>query len=187
MFDQTTPAGTDAWHATLERGDVVLFRFPVSDPSGEEGQPKSRPCLVLDVAKLMGRRFIKLAYGTTAERKINRGYEIVVNHPASCAAAGLQRPTRFIGVRTVLVSPDHKGFDTLDGTVSPVIGKLDEPLIERMNAVRARLQAEADIRTATREERRAEQLRWRREARGFRKRNRALLGAAQLQKKGLSQ
>jgi len=85
---------------------------------------------------------------------------------ASCHAAGLDRPSRFVCSRRGIVSNHHPGFERGDlrGTL---IGRLDPPLIERMNDVRARLQAEADITAHYREEERAEQARWQREDRGF--------------------
>lgn len=139
MLDQSPQTSTAAaeWQQTLSRGDVVLFRFPLTD----DGNPKVRPCLVLDIARLSGLTMIKLAYGTTAATPANRGYEIHVKRRPSIASAGLRRPTRFVGARTVLVRPGNSGFVTIDG--SPVIGRLDEPLIERMNDVRTRLAAEA--------------------------------------------
>ena len=39
-----TPAGEGAH---LQRGDVVLFRFPLAEEDDEPGAPKRRPCLVL--------------------------------------------------------------------------------------------------------------------------------------------
>lgn len=54
----------------------------------------------------------------------------------------------------------------------------------RMNAVRARLQAEANIAADAREERRREELRWRREGGGFPERNRSLRGAIATLEKG---
>ena len=153
------------WQEIIERGDVVLFAFPINE-KGEATRPKLRPCLVLDVFELSGTKFVELAYGTSADTKANRGYEVRVRRTASCHAAGLDRPSRFVCSRRVIVSNDHPGFERGDlrGTL---IGRLDPPLIERMNDVRARLQAEADITAHYREEERTEQARWQREDRGF--------------------
>lgn len=124
-------------------GDVVWFRFPVVDAERSTRVPKRRPCLVLDVFTRGERRFAQIVYGTSAKTAANRGYEIVVKQPAGCAAAGLDRPTRFVGSRRLIVSLDHVGFDTDRATGSPIIGRLDAPLLARMNAARARMLAEA--------------------------------------------
>lgn len=60
------------------------------------------------------------------------------------------------------------GFHCPDGTATPLIGRLDDALMDRMNAIRARIQAEADIAAHYRDERHQEQARWAREDRGFR-------------------
>lgn len=66
--------------------------------------------------------------------------------------------------RRIIVHVGHSGFD--GRTKGPsIIGRLDETLLERMNAVRARIQAEADIAAYYREERRREERA--REDRGF--------------------
>ena len=166
MYHQShpfTPAteGTDV----LQRGDVVLFRFPLADEDDEPGAPKRRPCLVLDTLTRGDERFVEIAYGTSADTRANRGYEIVVKQPDARAAAGLSKPTRFVCARRIIVHAGHGGFD--GRTKGPhVIGRLDESLMERMNAVRARIQAEADIAACYREEQRREEQA--REDRGFR-------------------
>ncbi|MGG7644775.1 hypothetical protein ACQ5SP_08235 [Rhodovulum sp. YNF3179] len=189
MFDQSSlPPQVADWQATLGRGDIILFRFPIAERSGAGKGPKCRPCLVLDVYTSKGQRFAKLAYGTSATTRANRGYEVHVTQKDALADAGVNKPTRFVCARTIIVSLGNPGFPRIGGNGSPVIGRLNGPLIERMNAVRARLQAEADIAADAREERRKERLQWRREGRGFRERNRALLAARNSdKKKGLAQ
>ncbi|SEP87429.1 type II toxin-antitoxin system PemK/MazF family toxin [Thalassovita taeanensis] len=172
------------WKDLVERGDVVLFAFPTNeDAEGPAEQPKRRPCLVLDVFELNGIKFVELAYGTSARTKANTGYEVRVGHTASCHAAGLDRPSRFVCSRRVIVSINHPGFEGGEerGTL---IGRLDAPLVDRMNDVRARLQAEADIKAEARRERREEQARWQREERGFLERNRASRAANTPKRKG---
>ncbi|TCS60192.1 hypothetical protein EDD52_1159 [Primorskyibacter sedentarius] len=134
-----------------ERGDVVLFRFPVNDGEDEVDGPKRRPCLVLDTFDCGGERFVELAYGTSAKTKANRGYEILVKQAASRASAGLDKPTRFVGARRTIVHINDSGSDCLAEGMK-VIGHLDNALLARMNAVRARIQAEADIAAHYREE-----------------------------------
>ncbi|WP_099824085.1 hypothetical protein [Oceaniglobus indicus] len=169
MFHQPKPlVPAPDWAANPQRGDVVLFRFPVADSADHKEQPKRRPSLVLDVRKRGADCFVELAYGTSSDGRANRGYEVSVKQPKSRARAGLNKPTRFVCARRIIVNVNSSGFHCPDGTTSPLLGRLDEALMERMNAIRARLQAEADIAAHYREERRQEQARWAREDRGFR-------------------
>jgi hypothetical protein len=148
------------WQNLVERGDVVLFRYPLADEydASTDTRPKRRPCLVLDVFTKGETCFIELAYGTSAPTNANRGYEVRVGKQASCLAAGLDRPSRFVCARRIIVSVNHSGFDDDDDS-GTLIGRLDPPLIERMNAVQARLHADADLRAAAQEDRREEQAR----------------------------
>lgn len=131
------------WTATLTHGDIVSFRFPVTETEGVF--PKARPCLVLDVEDRDGLRFLTLAYGTSIGTRANRGYEIRVNRAEDAAAAGLDRPTRFVGARRITVSVAHKGFCLHRELGTPVLGRLSGAAFERMNRVRARIHAERDI------------------------------------------
>ncbi len=168
MFHHPHPLVPAAGKASsLQRGDIVLFRFPLNDENAEPGAPKRRPCLVLNTLSNGDDRFVELAYGTSADTRANRGYEVIVKHPTSREEAGLSKPTRFVGARRIIVHVNHSGFDG-QAEGPEIIGKLDAPLLERLNAVRARIQAEADIVAHDREERRAELARWEHEARGFR-------------------
>ncbi len=168
MFDHSPPQ-TDTWQGALCRGDIVLFRFPEID--GDDDVAKMRPCLVLEVDGSDGQRRATLAYGTTSRTSANRGYEIWVKRRSSLVIAGLNRQTRFVGARTTTVDLNHPDFDQgLRGT--PIIGHLDDFLLERMNAVRARLQAEDDIVAEVRRERREERLRWREEGAALETQNR---------------
>ena len=81
-----------------------------------------------------------------------------VGELASCYTAGLKRPSRFVCARRIIVSVNHSGFDDDDDS-GTLIGRLDPPLIERMNVVQARLQADAAIRVAAQEERQEQQAR----------------------------
>ena len=186
MLDQTklSPQSAD-WQQTLSRGDIVRFRFPrAEDDPRDGGFAKARPSLVLETGCFRDRRFVKLAYGTSADTTANRGYEVRVMHPDAIAAAGLDKPTRFVCARTLIVSLDNPGFEPAETNGIPVIGRLDPDLLERMNAVRARLQAEADIAAEARAERRRNRRVWRREARGLPQRNRAHRGPQKILKKG---
>lgn len=183
--DYTVPV-TD-WQQTLSRGDIVRFRFPVKEPCSSRSRPKLRPCLVLEIRDLGGSRFATLAYGTSADTNANRGREVIVTDPDAMATAGLEKPTRFVCVRRVSVSLDHPCFGIDAETATPVVGRLDEALTERMHAVRGRLQAEADIAAEAREERRREKEAWRQEGLGFRDRNQALLGDSGFSNKGMQE
>ncbi|MGI3167130.1 hypothetical protein [Pseudooceanicola sp. 200-1SW] len=153
MLDQNTPDTTEEtadWAKTVQRGDIVLFKFPIR-LAGEGDKPKVRPCLVLEVDGDGGERRIVLAYGTSASTPANRGYEIAITHVADLRAAGLNRATRLVGARLLSVSPKHSGFN-VGGAGSPVVGRLTGNRLERMQRVRARLHAEHDIAAERRSE-----------------------------------
>ena len=143
MFDQTEDE-TGHWADEIQRGNVVLFRFPIRRAGEGEG-PKVRPCLVLEVEELSG--------GTSVPESKNRGYEIPVTHVEDIRAAGLKRATRFIGARLISVAPENAGFDVGGPISSPVIGRLSPNRMERLDWVRARLHAEHDIATERRRRR----------------------------------
>lgn len=145
-----TTSDHNPWFADLSWGDIVSFRFPVED--GED-VPKKRPCLVLDTLLVGGRRFAVLAYGTSVRNNSNRGYEVRLG-AVDAMEAGLHRSTRFIGARRLTVSLDHDGFVASGTARSPVIGRLKGSAFDRMNAVRGRIHAEADIAAESRAERR---------------------------------
>jgi hypothetical protein len=107
MFQSSKPfVPVSDWKDTLVRGDIVLFRYPIAEAADDptDKQPKRRPCLVLKVFNTADGRFVEVAYGTTADTRANRGYEVKVMQQASCAAAGLDRPTRFVGARRMVAA-----------------------------------------------------------------------------------
>lgn len=143
---RNTPPSPAAWQTGLQIGDVVAFRFPVAEEGDEAGpQPKVRPCLVIEITERGGHRFATLAYGTGAGTRANRGYEIRVMQPEALAAAHLDKPTRFVAARRLTVSLENPGFHCHARHRSPVIGRLGPAELERLHAVRGRIQAEADI------------------------------------------
>ena len=170
MFDQHSLD----WQQDLAPGDVVLYRFPTTEDLPDGEAPKMRPCLVLDTPRLAGKSFAKLAYGSSAYGKSNRGREVIVRQAPSIAEAGLNRPSRFTLARTLLVSLDHPGFEA-ETHGDPRIGRLDEGLMERLHALRARMQAEADIAADHRRARREERHRWQAKGQAAARHNRALL------------
>lgn len=170
MFDQTQPD----WQQEIAIGDVVLFRFPTTEDLPEDEKPKRRPCLVLETPRLGAQRFAKLAYGSSAYGASNRGREVIIRQPASIAATGLNRPSRFTLNRTLTVSLAHPSFEA-DTYGDPRIGQLDPALMERLHALRARMHAQADIAADHRRTRRNERRRWRAEGREAAARNRHLM------------
>lgn len=111
------------WQAQLRAGDVVTFKFPLAE-RGARRLGKTRPCLVLSVADHEGVRHALVAYGTTAETPANRGYDLPIDAPEAMAAAGLHRPTRFVGARRVLVPLTSPMFRPQPDTGSPILGRL---------------------------------------------------------------
>ncbi len=176
MFDETPPQdriARDDWQTTLAIGDVVRYRFPLDDGDTTTEGAKARPCLVLETPRIGQRRYAKLAYGTGSTTRANRGCEVAVNRPDSLSAAGLDRPTRFVGRRSIIVQLDDPRFEP-DPSGSPVVGSLDPELQARMHEVRARLHAEADMAAEERRIRRAERRRWEKEGRRDAARNRRM-------------
>ncbi|WP_143096140.1 hypothetical protein [Tranquillimonas alkanivorans] len=147
MLDATNPKGTTSstWKEALRHGDIVAFRFPVPGDS-RGGAPDVRPCLVLDVKRLAGRTFALLAYGVTARRIRNKDAEVDVIRRSDHRAAGLLRPTRFVGEMRIFVTLDNPGFEPRDETGSPLMGRLRNQPLERLREVRARLHALSDAR-----------------------------------------
>lgn len=147
MLDNTSPIttmNTTTWRAKVSYGDILSFRFPLAEEAAAE-RPKARPCLILDVVMRGDRRYVLLAYGTTSRRPSNVGHEIHVRRQAAYSAAGLDRPTRFVGARRLLVPLTHSGFVVRSDTDSAVIGRLSGQALGDMNAVRARIFAARDI------------------------------------------
>ena len=140
------------WQQTVAVGDILAFRFPVSE-GGEP--PKLRPCVVLDVDQILGERFVLLAYGTSATTNANTGYEVRISRQAALQACGLERTTRFVGARRRRVSLSHAGFEATGGNFTPWIGRLSGAELDRLNDVRARICAEQDIAADRRDQRRA--------------------------------
>ena len=64
------------------------------------------------------------------------------------AAAGLHRPTRFVGAQRPLVSLHGEAFVSHVGTGSPAIGRLLGGPLCRLDRIRARSQADRDMRVA---------------------------------------
>ena len=100
----TGSALTEPQAPFLAPGDVVMFRFPSSENLRK--LEKTRPCLVLELYDDEA----VLAYGTTRDRNCSRNRELHVVRPTEIMAAGLWRPTRFLGTRTVRMALDSSRF-----------------------------------------------------------------------------
>jgi len=158
MFDAFLPTLQSAldWRATVAIGDILSFRFPVADEEEGGTDLKNRPCLVLEVEDRGGVRYALLAYGTSSRGRANRGDEVLIRRPEALASCGLDRPTRFVGARRIWVPLASNDFvpRRKDGTA--LIGQLSGAELARLNAVRARIIALADIAAYRREEGRRE-------------------------------
>ena len=155
MFDSTpqTPAASADWRTHISRGDILSFAWPGADAA-------RGPCLMLDRARIGGRPFVLLAAGEPDDGRFARGYDILVERAEARMLAGLAEPTRFRADRRLLVSLDTSGLQ-LDGGASPVLGRLSGRELDRLDRVRARIHAEADMAA----DRRARSLEGRRRAR----------------------
>jgi hypothetical protein len=141
------------WPTSVRYGDIVMFRTVHDD--GERAQPI--PCLVLEAHRTAVIARLLLAPSVTECPGRDRAYAIGVRAPSQVIAAGLTSPKQFIGASRMLVSAGHSGFVASSASGSLIIGRLTETSFERMNAVRARLQAEADIAAYDRARKRHEQ------------------------------
>ncbi len=97
--DTTTQASESPPH-TFRPGDIVMCRFPSAEC--RRALEKSRPCLVLEVSD----DEVVLAYGTTRDGHVRRSRELHIVRIEDLAGAGLWRPTRFLGWRTVRLPRD---------------------------------------------------------------------------------
>ena len=107
------------WRETLAAGDIVAFRYPCPDDPAAE---KTRPCLVLEVDHAAVSAV--LIYGTSRLRRQTRGRELRIADPAACAAAALDRPTRFIGSRRCAVPLSSGRFEE-NAAGTAILGRLD--------------------------------------------------------------
>lgn len=137
---QSTKTNHLPWQETLQTGDVVAFCFP-HEKDGRN-KPKIRPVLVLDVEETPVGRFAVLAYGTSSPRPRQAIYCINVHTREDRKSASLDRPTSFNAARRIKVSVNHSGFDVNSRTGTPVLGRLVGSAKDRMQRVRARVDAE---------------------------------------------
>jgi hypothetical protein len=123
-------AGSHSWRDGLSPGDIVAFTFPCPDDPAAE---KARPCLVVAVDRAAGEAVV--VYGTSRWTRANRGRELHVSHPAACAEASLDRPTRFVGARRTRVPLSCPRF--VEGRAgTAVLGRLGERFRARLDGLR---------------------------------------------------
>ncbi|SEA17019.1 type II toxin-antitoxin system PemK/MazF family toxin [Rubrimonas cliftonensis] len=153
MLDTTTVSEkTGKWTAALTPGAVILFDFP-SDTA--DGETKKRPCLVIETGRAGDDRFVEIAYGTSSKSAANAGLEIHVRTAAGMRSAGLERATRFVLRRRVIVTTDSPRIAHSSTHRSPVIGRLDAAAMARLAALRGRLWEEKMLAATRRYERRS--------------------------------
>lgn len=136
-----------SWQTRLAPGFIVRFRFPLWDLEGGPDMP--RPCLVVGVAEIDGRRFATLVCGSHRHDLRATADAFTLSDPASLWAAGLTQPLRFRFARTITVSLDNMAFVRAEGG-SPVIGRLSGEDFARLLAARARPGARPGTKTPRR-------------------------------------
>lgn len=143
MTAKTQTTDRVSWPEEVAAGDIISFRFPTDDDTGGV-RPKARPCLVLAVTIVDGRRWMLVAYGTTVLKKARNGRGILVN-AGEAAAAGLNRATGFRGDRILTITTSDPALAVSPVFRTPIIGRLTGRPLKRMQMVQAHLQAAADI------------------------------------------
>lgn len=130
-------AAMSCWREDLEPGHVVSFRFPLAERMRGAGRlAKRRPCLVLNVDRSGARPTATLAYGTGADTTANVGLELHVVGEAERVAAGVLKPTRFVGVSRMTIRLDDEAF-ALNAAGTPILGRLDGQGCDRLTAILA--------------------------------------------------
>lgn len=148
MLD-ATHSQTPVWQDQLSPGDIVMFRFPgLGQPTS--ARPMPRPCLVLDIEIVRGRRCAVLVPAVPFRRPAGRDRQVTLGKRAEWRAAGLEQPTAFPLRSRLLVPLAHEGFVVAPGTGSPVLGHLPEAVMERRGARRATHGAATGLRSAKR-------------------------------------
>lgn len=149
MFDtaptttiKTQPTDGLSWPEKVAAGDIISFRFPTDDTG--EARPKARPCLVLAVGIVDGKRWMSVAYGTTVLKKARNGRGILVN-ASEADACGLDRATAFRGDRLMTINTGDPALAVSPIFRTPVIGRLTGRPLKRMQAVKAHLRAAAHV------------------------------------------
>lgn len=130
-----------SWRDDLAPGAIVSFTFPSQE--GDPALEKARPALVLAVEPGDGGApMVTLAYGTGSRSGANRGLELRLRSRMEVTAAGLHKPTRFVGARTTRVHRTSPRFVEC-GHGTAILGHLPDRLLPRLERVRAAVAREA--------------------------------------------
>lgn len=126
MFNAETP---------LKKGAVVSCRFPLTETPDLPG-PSARPALIVrvffDQTDAQWKAIV--AYGTSRDTRSNAGFEIRIQRPEGLEQAGLHRPSRFILSR-MRILPINDEFFAYSHNGSPILGFLDDGLIQRLDSL----------------------------------------------------
>ncbi|WP_209427455.1 hypothetical protein [Pararhodobacter sp. SW119] len=126
------------WQKRLAVGDVVCCLFPL--PSANlRVTPAPRPCLILEVCKVVGRQYAVLALGCAARSFLPHVAELQVTSPEEIRLAGLAQPTRFLLLQRVTVPLNDSAFLIHPNTATPIMGRLSDAARERLRELQVRL------------------------------------------------
>ncbi|WP_319496608.1 hypothetical protein [uncultured Cohaesibacter sp.] len=135
---------TNRWHNTISWGDIVSFDLPSRTILPETKKSTISPWLILDRNTNVGEEFVTMAPGSTECTLPHKAEALLVSGQDRIRAAGLSCPTLFDCEHAMIVSVKHHGF-VLTKNSSPIIGHLIGDDRHRLNSIRARLDAFADI------------------------------------------
>ena len=126
-------------HTPIRKGAVVSCRFPLVETPNKPG-PTARPALIVRVFfdHTDNRWKAIVAYGTSQSTRSNTGFEIRVGAPDALQQAGLHRRTRFVLSRMRILPLDDEFF-SFGQNGTPVMGYLEEPLMDRLTDLCDRL------------------------------------------------
>ena len=132
---------TAAWWHKLAVGDLLLFKFPIFDPS-DRSEARPRPCLVSDLTLSYGVQFIELVPGLDGVPDAPDGTEIAVDwtaliHAAQDGHTHLHFPMR----KAARFDIAHPGFATDPDGGSPLIGRLTGAALLQLDLLRAQRKA----------------------------------------------
>lgn len=131
----------DTWQQEIAVGDIVLFRFPMFDPT-DRSEARPRPCLVSDVAVYHGATFVELVPGLPGAPLEPKETEIVADWTALIACAQDENGLMHFPVRKATrFDATHPGFVGDPDGGSPHIGRLHGTAREQLELLRARREA----------------------------------------------
>lgn len=129
----------------LAVGDLI--RWPLADTP-------DAVALVVDVEMVAGRQVLTVVPGALDQAQAVRPDTLRVTRADEMRQAGLNRPMRFAVDARIAIAVAHP---VLAGAGQPMhVGRLGDGALERLHALRARMQALRDIAASRREARRAD-------------------------------